>query len=225
MNRRELITLLGGAVAAWPFAARAQQPAMPVIGFLDSRSPDAVAGRLRAFRQGLKETGYVEGENVAIVFRWAENQLGRLPELAADLVRRQVAVITPAAASSIFAAKAATSTIPIVFITGDDPVGIGLVASLARPSANLTGIGFFTTELAAKRLELLRELLPKAARVAILVNPASADQTEATLREVEPAARTMGLQIQVFNAKTSREIGAAFESMKRERPDALEFIP
>jgi ABC-type uncharacterized transport system substrate-binding protein len=223
MKRRAFITLLGGTMAAWPLAARAQQqPGMPVIGFLDSRSPDdAVASRLRAFRQGLKETGYVEGENVAIVFRWAENQLGRLPELAADLVRRQVAVITPAAASSILAAKAATSTIPIVFVTGDDPVGLGLVASLARPGGNLTGIGFFTTELAAKRLELLRELLPTAARVAVLVNPASKATTEATLREVEPAARTMGLQIQVFNANTSLEIDAAFESMGRERPDAL----
>jgi putative tryptophan/tyrosine transport system substrate-binding protein len=225
VKRREFITLLGGAAAAWPLAARAQQPAMPVmpvIGFLDSRSPDdAVASRLRAFRQGLKETDYVEGENVAIVFRWAENQLGRLPELAADLVRRQVAVIAAPAASSILTAKAATSTIPIVFVTGDDPVGLGLVASLARPGGNLTGIGFFTTELAAKRLELLRELLPTAARVAVLVNPASAATTEATLREVEPAARTMGVQIQVFNANTSLEIDAAFESMGRERPDAL----
>jgi putative ABC transport system substrate-binding protein len=222
IGRRKFLATLGGA-AAWPLAARAQQqPGMPVIGFLDSRSPDdAVASRLRAFRQGLKETGYVEGENVAIVFRWAENQLGRLPELAADLVRRQVAVITPAAASSILAAKAATSTIPIVFVTGDDPVGLGLVASLARPGGNLTGIGFFTTELAAKRLELLRELLPTAARVAVLVNPASAATTEATLREVEPAARTTGLQIQVFNANASLEIDAAFESMGRERPDAL----
>jgi putative ABC transport system substrate-binding protein len=221
MRRRAFITLLGGAAAAWPLAARAQQPAMPVIGFLDSRSPDAVAGRLRAFREGLKETGYVEGENVTIAYRWADNKLDRLPELAADLVRRQVAVIIPPAASSILAAKAATSTIPIVFITGDDPVSIGLVASLARPGGNLTGIGFFTTELAAKRLELLRELLPKAVRVAVLVNPANAATTEATLREVEPAARTMGLQIQVFKANTSHEIDAAFESMSRERPDAL----
>jgi putative tryptophan/tyrosine transport system substrate-binding protein len=220
MKRREFITLLGGAAAAWPLAAHAQQP-LPVIGFLDSRSPDAVAGRLRAFREGLKETGYVEGENVTIAYRWAENKLDQLPELAADLVRRQVAVIIPAAASSIFAAKATTSTIPIVFITGDDPVSIGLVASLARPGANLTGIGFFTTELAAKRMELLRELLPKAVRVAVLVNPANAATTEATLREVEPAARTMGVQIQVFNANTSHEIDAAFESMGRERPDAL----
>jgi putative tryptophan/tyrosine transport system substrate-binding protein len=221
MKRREFITLLGWAVAAWPLGARAQQSAMPVIGFLDSRSPDAVAGRLRAFRQGLKETGYVEGENVAILFRWAENQLDRLPELAADLVRRQVAVIAAFASAPAFAAKAATSTIPIVFITGDDPVGIGLVASLARPGGNLTGIGIFTTELAAKRLELLRELLPTAARIAVLVNPASAATTEATLRELEPAASAMGLQIQVFNANTSREIDAAFESMLRERPDAL----
>jgi putative ABC transport system substrate-binding protein len=222
LRRREFITLLGGA-AGWPLAARAQQQAMPVIGFLDNRSPDAVAVavRLRAFREGLKEAGYAEGENLTILFRWAENQLDRLPELATDLVRRQVAVITTAAASSIFAAKAATSTIPIVFITGDDPVGLGLVASLARPGGNLTGIGFFTTELAAKRLELLRELLPTVVRVAVLVNPASAATTEATLREVEPAARTMGLQIQVFNANTSREIDAAFESMGRERPDAL----
>jgi putative tryptophan/tyrosine transport system substrate-binding protein len=221
MKRRKFITLLGGAAVAWPLGARAQQPTMPVIGFLDSRSPDAVAGRLRAFREGLKETGYVEGENVTIAYRWAENKLDQLSELAADLVRRQVAVIIPAAASSIFAAKATTSTIPIVFITGDDPVSIGLVASLARPGANLTGIGFFTTELAAKRMELLRELLPKAVRVAVLVNPANAATTEATLREVEPAARTMGLQIQVFNANTSHEIDAAFESMVRERPDAL----
>ena len=220
MKRRAFITLLSGAVAAWPLAARGQQ-SMPVIGFLDSRSPDAVASRLRAFRQGLKETGYVEGENVAIVFRWAENQLDRLPELAADLVRRQVAVIIAAAASSILAVKAATSTIPIVFVTGDDPVGIGLVASLARPGGNLTGIGFFTTELVAKRLELLHELLPTAKRIAVLVNQASAGTTEATLREVEPAARTVGLQIQVFNANTSHEIDAAFENMGHERPDAL----
>jgi putative ABC transport system substrate-binding protein len=225
MKRREFISLLGGAAVAWPLAAQAQQPAMPVIGYLDPRSADAISERLRAFHQGLKETGYVVGENVALEYRWAENELDRLPMLAADLVRRRVAVITPAGTPSIFAAKAATSTIPIVFMTGDDPVGIGLVANLARPGGNLTGIGFLTTELAAKRLELLRELLPKAARVAILVNPANAAQTEATLREVEPAARTMGLQIQVFNANTSREIGAAFESMERERPDALFVAP
>jgi putative ABC transport system substrate-binding protein len=190
--------------------------------FLDSRSPEAVAGRLRAFRQGLKETGYVEGENVAIVYRWAENQFDRLPELAADLARRRLAVITVGGASPTFAAKTATSTIPLVFTMGDDPIDLGLVASLARPSGNLTGISILTIETAAKRLELLRELLPKVARVAVLANSAaSAATTEATLREVELAARSIGLQIQVFNANTSREIDAAFESMGRERADAL----
>ena len=195
---------------------------MPVIGFLDPTSPDAIADRLRAFRQGLKDTGYVEGENVAIEYRWAENQIDRLPALAAELVRRQVAVIAatggPAAA---FAAKAATTTIPIVFIVGEDPVRLGLVASLARPGGNLTGINFFSGELAAKRLELLRELVPAATRVAVLVNPANAANAETTLRDVEAAARAMGLQIQVLNASTSREIDAAFATFVRERPDAL----
>jgi putative tryptophan/tyrosine transport system substrate-binding protein len=170
----------------------------------------------------LKETGYVEGENVAIVYRWAENQFDRLPELAADLARRRLAVITVGGASPTFAAKTATSTIPLVFTMGDDPIDLGLVASLARPSGNLTGISILTIETAAKRLELLRELLPKVARVAVLANSAaSAATTEATLREVELAARSIGLQIQVFNANTSREIDAAFESMGRERADAL----
>jgi ABC-type uncharacterized transport system substrate-binding protein len=221
MKRRQFITLLGGA-AAWPLAARAQQAAMPVVGLLDSRSPDALTDRLRGFRQGLKDTGYVEGENVAIEYRWAENQLDRLPALAAELVRRRVAVIATSGGPAVaFAAKAATTTIPIVFGVAEDPVRLGLVASLARPDGNLTGINFLVGELAAKRLELLRALVPAATRVAVLVNPAHATNTESTLRDVESAARAMGLQIQVLNASTSREIDAAFVTIVRERPDAL----
>ena len=195
---------------------------MPVIGFLDPASPDAIAHRLRAFRQGLKEAGYVEGENVAIEYRWAENQVDRLPALAAELVRRRVAVIVATGGTAAaLAAKAATTTIPIVFVVAEDPVRLGLVASLARPGGNLTGINFFSAELAAKRLELLRELVPAATRVAVLVNPAGATMPRRTLRDVEPAARAMGLQIQVLNASTSREIDAAFATFARERPDAL----
>jgi putative ABC transport system substrate-binding protein len=221
VKRREFITLLGGA-AAWPLAARAQQPAMPVIGFLDPRSPDGMTERVRAFRQGLKNTGIVEGENVAIEYRWAENQIDRLPALAADLVRRRVAVIAaPGGAASVLAAKAATSTIPIVFTVNEDPVRLGLVASLARPGGNATGINFLSGELVAKRLELLRELVPGAARVALLVNPTAATSAERTLLDVEPAARAIGLQIQVVNASTIREIDAAFATFVRERPDAL----
>jgi putative ABC transport system substrate-binding protein len=225
MRRREVITLLGGAAAAWPLAARAQQPAMPVIGFLYTTSPDAVADRLRAFRQGLKETGYVEGDNVTIVYRFAEGQNDRMPELAADLVRGRVAVIAAANTISALAAKAAATTIPIVFALNEDPVRLGLVGSLARPGGNLTGINFLAGELQAKRLELLRELVPGAARVAVLVNPTSRTNTETTLRDVQPAARAMGLQIQVVNASTSREIDAAFANLGRERPDALFVSP
>ena len=221
MKRREFITLLGGAAAAWPTAAGAQQPAMPVIGYLDTRSPDAVADRLRAFRQGLKDIGYVERENVGIEYRWAEGQYDRLPALAAELVRRQVAVIAAGNLASALAAKAATTTIPVVFLVTEDPVRLGLVASLARPGGNLTGINFLTGELVAKRLELLRELVPGAARVALLVNPANATSTESTLRDAEVAARAMGLQIQILNAGTSREIDAAFATLVRERADAL----
>jgi putative ABC transport system substrate-binding protein len=221
MKRRAFITLLGGA-AAWPLAARAQQPAMPVIGFLNSQSTDTYADRLRGFHRGLKDTGLVEGENVTIVYRWAENQIDRLPALATELVRRQVAVIAATGGTAvILAAKAATTTIPIVFAVGEDPVRLGLIASLARPGGNLTGVIFFTTELAVKRLELLRELVPGAARVAMLVNPANATVTETVLRDAEAAARAMGLQIQVLNASTSREINAAFATFVRERPDAL----
>jgi putative tryptophan/tyrosine transport system substrate-binding protein len=222
MNRRAFITLIGSAATAWPFVVRAQQPAMPVIGFLGGTSPDTFADRVRAFRQGLKDTGYVEGENVAIEYRWAENQIDRLPALATDLVRRQVAVIAATGGiTSAFAAKAATTVIPIVFGAGEDPVRLGLVASLARPGGNLTGINFVSTELAGKRLELLRELVPGAARIAVLVNPANSTSTETTLRDVETAARSMGLHLQVLNASTSREIDAAFALFARERPDAI----
>jgi putative tryptophan/tyrosine transport system substrate-binding protein len=221
MRRREFITLLGGAVIAWPLAARAQQPAMPVIGFLDPRSPDALADRLRGFRQGLKDAGFAEGQNAAIEYRWAENQTDRLPELAADLVRRQVAVIVTPASPAAIVAKAATTTIPIVFAIGNDPTALGLVTSLARPGGNLTGINFFNNELAAKQLGLVRELVPGAARVAVLVNPANAMNAETTLREADAAARAMGLQIQVLNASTSREIDSAFAAFLRERPDGL----
>ena len=225
MRRRDFISLLGGTAVAWPLAARAEQPVMPAIGFLYSASPDTNANRLRAFRLGLKETGYVEGENVAIVYRWADGQNDRLPELAADLVRRSVAVIAAISIASALAAKATATTIPIVFAVPEDPVRLGLVGSLARPGGNLTGVNFLTNELQAKRLELLRELVPGAARVAVLVNPANAATTETTLRDVEAAARAIGLQIQVHNASTSREIDAAFATFVRERPDALFVAP
>jgi putative ABC transport system substrate-binding protein len=222
MKRREFITLLGGAAAAWPLAARAQQPAMPVIGFLDTRSPDGIAERLRGFHLGLKETGHVEGENVAIEYRWAESQPDRLPVLATELVRRRVAVIAAVGGiSAVMAAKAATATIPIVFVAAEDPVKLGLVASLARPGGNLTGINFLNAELVAKRLELLRELVPGATRVSVLVNPTNAVDSETTLREVAAAVSANGLQIQLLNASTSREIEAAFATFVRERPDAL----
>jgi putative tryptophan/tyrosine transport system substrate-binding protein len=219
MKRREFFTLLGGA-ATWPLVARAQQPAMPVIGFLSNASPETFADRLRGFRQGLKETGFAEGENVAIVYRWAENQIERLPELAAELVRRQVTVIAAPQAASALAVKALTTTIPTVFIAPEDPVKLGLVASLARHGGNLTGFNLFSGELSAKRLELLRAMVPGAARVAVLVNPTN-PALETTVRDVEAAARAMGLQIQVFNASTSGEINAAFASFARERPDAV----
>ena len=225
MRRREFIALAGGAAAgplAWPLSARAQQRAVPVIGFLMGVSADGFAERVRFFRQGLKETGYVEGENVAIEYRWAENQLDRLPAMAADLVRRQVAVIAASGGRvPVQASKAATKTIPIVFAVGADPVGLGLVASLGHPGGNATGIHFFSAELVAKRLEILRELLPKSKKVAVLVNPANADNSATTVRDALTAARAMGLQVKVVNASTSGELHAAFASLARERPDAL----
>jgi ABC-type uncharacterized transport system substrate-binding protein len=217
MKRREFITLGGAAV--WPLAARGQQ-GLPVIGFLDPTSPDAEVERLRAFRQGLKDAGFVEGENVEIVYRFAENQSDRLPALAAELVRRQVAVIATRSMGA-YAAKAATSKIPIVFMLSEDPVRLGLVASLARPGGNLTGVNFLSTELTAKRLELLRELVPGAARVAVLVNPANAMRAAVTVRDLQTAGGAMGLQIQVLNASSSQEINAAFATFVRERPDAV----
>lgn len=222
MQRRKFITLLGGgAAAAWPLAARAQQT-MPVIGFLDPRSPDALTERLRGFRQGLKEAGYVEGENTTIVYHWGENQFDRLPAMAADLIRRPVSVIVASGGPGVaLRVKAATTSIPVVFLAAEDPVRLGLVAGLARPGGNLTGVNFFSSELVAKRLELLRELVPKAIRVAVLVNPANVQNTESTLRDIEPAARAMGLQIQALNARDSLEIDAAFAAFAQERPDAL----
>jgi ABC-type uncharacterized transport system substrate-binding protein len=225
LKRREFITLLGGAVSS-PLAASAQPPQSPVIGFLNPFSPDGQTDRLRGFRQGLADAGYVEGVNLAIEYRWAEGHLGRLPTLAAELVHRRVVLIavtggpTPA-----FAAKAATATIPIIFTVGDDPVRLGLVASLARPGGNVTGINFFANELAAKRLELLRELVPSATRIAVLVNPAEATNTESTLKDVDSAANAMGLQIKKLNASSSREINETFANFSRERPDAIFIGP
>jgi putative ABC transport system substrate-binding protein len=221
MQRREFITLLGGT-AAWPVAARAQQPAMPVVGFLNAGSPDASARNVAGFRKGLSESGYVEGQNVTVEYHWLDGHYDRLPALVTDLVRRRVAVIvTPGTAPAALAAKAATATIPIVFGVGEDPVRLGLVASLARPGGNATGINFFAQEVVAKRLGLLHDLVPKAVRVALLVNPANATNAETALRSAKEAAPTIGLQIQILNATTIGEIDAAFATLAHERPDAL----
>jgi putative ABC transport system substrate-binding protein len=226
MRRREFISFLSGAATAWPLAANAQQPAMPVVGLVNGRSPEASVRVAGAFRKGLNEAGYVEGQNVTMEYHWLEGQYDRLPSLMADLVRRRVAVIaTPGSNPAALAAKAATTTIPIVFGVGDDSVRMGLVASLARPGGNATGVNFFTAEVVAKRLGLLHELVPKAVRIAVLVNPANASTAEAVLRDVPEAARTMGLQIQVLNASTSREIEAAFATLVRDRADALFVAP
>jgi putative tryptophan/tyrosine transport system substrate-binding protein len=222
MRRREVIALFGGVAAAWPLAARAQQPALPVVAFIHAGSPADSTSRAASFRNGLSETGYVEGQNVTVEYHWLEGRYDRVPALVADVVRRQVAVIvTPANTVTALAAKTATATIPIVFGVAQDPVQLGLVASLARPGGNVTGINFFTTEVVAKELRLLHDLVPKAIHVAVLVNPANAVTAEPTLREVQEAAPTIGLQIQILNATTIAEIDAAFASLARERPDAL----
>ena len=223
--RREFITLLGGA-AAWPLTARGQQPAMPVIGFVHLGSPAVSVPRVVAFRKGLSETGHVEGQNVTVEYHWLDGRFDRLPSLMADLVRRGVSVIaTPGQTAAAQTAKAATTTIPIVFGLGEDPVKLGLVASLARPGGNVTGINFFVQEVLAKRLGLLHELVPKAVRMTVLVNPANAPVAEVMLRDMPEAARALGLQIRVLNASTSREIEAAFATLEHERADALFIAP
>jgi putative tryptophan/tyrosine transport system substrate-binding protein len=225
MRRRAFITGLGAA-AACPMVARAQQPALPVVGFVDGGLVDASADRVRAFRKGLGETGYVEGQNVTVEYHWLEGQYDRVPTLMTDLARRRVAVIaTPGSAPATIAAKAATATIPIVFGVGDDPVKLGLVASLARPGGNATGINFFFTELVAKRLALLHELVPKAVRIAVLVNPANVTSAEITLRDLQEAARTIGLETQILKASASREIDAAFATLVGDKTDALFVAP
>src|SRR5262245_42550853 len=219
MKRRAFISLLGGAAAAWPLAARAQQPAMPLIGLLYSLPPDAMADRLRAFRQGLKETGYVEGQNVAIEYRSFEGQTDRLPLLVADLLRRQVAVIV-ANTPSALAAKAATTTVPIVFVTGGDPVRVGLVASLNRPGGNVTGSSFITAELGAKQLGLLRELRPGAAPIAVLVDP-KWPLTKPFISELRAAALAVGQQLIVLDVSSDREIETAFTTLVQREAAAL----
>jgi putative ABC transport system substrate-binding protein len=220
LKRRDFITLLCSAAAAWPRAARAQQPAMPVVGFVNAGSSDAPLAA--AFRKGLNEAGYFEGQNVTVEYHWLEGQFDRLPALMADLAHRRVAVIaTPAGNYAAQVAKAATTAIPIVFGVSEDPVKLGLAASLARPGGNLTGINFFASEYNAKRLALLHELVPKAVRIAVLVNPANVPATESTLRDIPDAARAMGLQIQILKASTRSEIEAAFATLVRDRAEAL----
>jgi putative tryptophan/tyrosine transport system substrate-binding protein len=226
MRRREFITLLGGAAAAWPLAARAQQPAMPVIGFLSSTSPHLYEHRLRPFGQGLKEAGYVDGQNVEIDYRWAEGQHDRLPALAAQLVQRRVAVIVAAGGTpSAVAAKAATATIPIVFGVAVDPVEVGLVASLSRPGGNVTGVTNLNVEVGPKRLELLRELLPSVTVIAVLVNPASPAIADPFVRGMQAAARTLGLQLHVLHASTERDFDTVFATLVQLRAGALVLGP
>jgi putative tryptophan/tyrosine transport system substrate-binding protein len=221
MRRREFIVAFGGA-AAWPLVSHAQQSAIPVVGFLDSRSTETVGNRLRGFRQGLGEDGYGEGRNVAIEYRWADNQLDRLPELASDLVRRRVNVIVASGGQPVnFAAKAATTTTPVLFLSAQDPVKVGLVTNLARPTGNLTGVNFYNAELAAKQFDLLRDILPHAGRIAVLVDPTAQENTEMTLHDLETAARPGGIQVQVLKAADNRDIDFAFEEIAREHVDGV----
>jgi putative tryptophan/tyrosine transport system substrate-binding protein len=221
MRRREFIALIGSAAAGWPVAARAQQAAMPVIAFLNGGSADSAARNAAAFRKGLSEVG-LEERSVTVEYHWMEGEYYRVPALLADLIRRNVTVIaTPGFPPGALAAKAATTKIPVVFGVGDDPVKLGLVASVARPGGNVTGINFFVHETVSKRLALLHELVPKAVRVAVLVNPGNASAAEATLKEAHEVAPALGLQIVAFNAGTAGEIDAAFAGIVRERGDAL----
>jgi putative ABC transport system substrate-binding protein len=222
IGRREFIALLGVAAAAWPLAVKAQQPAMPVVAFINGGAADATARYLTAFRKGLREAGYVEGQNVTVEYHWLDGRYEGIPALMADLVRRQVALIaTPGSNVAAVAAKAATATIPIVFGSADDPVKLGLVASLARPGGNATGVNFFAYEVTAKQLGLLQELVPKASRIAVLINPKTAFNVETTLQAVQQAARALRLEIQLLEASTADEIDAAFAVLARERADAL----
>jgi len=226
MRRREFVTLLGGVVVVCPFRARAQQPVMPIVGLVSPRSPEDSTRLGAAFRKALSEAGYVEGENVIVEYHWLEGQYDRLPALMADLVRRRVAVIAmPAFTVAAPVAKAATTTIPIVFGVAEDPVKLGLVASFARPGGNATGINFLASELGAKRLGLLHDLVPKAVRIAVLINPANAATAQTTLRDIPEAARPFGMEIQIFNTSTSREIEAAFATLVRDRTEAVFVAP
>ena len=226
VRRRDFFNFLGGVAVTWPLAARAQQPGMPVIGFLGSSSPDLFARPLSAFRQGLNETGYVEGRNVTIEYRWADGQNDRLPALAADLIRRQVNVIAaPGSTPAALAAKAATATIPVIFQVGTDPVAAGLVASLARPAGNVTGVTNINTELVPKRLELLRELIPTANIIALLVNPTSPFITESISKDLQSATRALGLQLHILNASTKHDFDTVFATFTKLRADVLVIAP
>jgi putative ABC transport system substrate-binding protein len=225
MNRREFITLLGGAAAGWPFAARAQQSAMPVVGFMNGSSPELQSGILAAFRQGLRETGYIENQNVKIEYRWGENRYDRLPGMAADLVRRQVAVIAATSTPAALAAKAATTTIPIVFEMGGDPIRLGLVASLNRPGGNVTGVTQLGGEIAPKRLELLHEVVPTASVIALLVNPTEPAFAETTTRDLQGAARSLVLELHVLHASAERDFDQVFAKVSQLRAGGLVIGP